>query len=75
MTKLCLECTKRYYFNVYIQNFPGEHALGPPLAGHGFAMLEPPPPKINLWTRPCVLLKVVTFVVDNVLIIILLYVL
>ena len=23
MTKLCLECTKRYYFNVYFQKFPG----------------------------------------------------
>ena len=30
MTKLCLECTKRYYFNVCIQNFPGEHAPAPP---------------------------------------------
>ena len=30
MIQLCLECTKKCYFNVYIQNFPGEHAPGPP---------------------------------------------
>ena len=38
----------RYYFNVYIQNFPGEHAQTPPQLG-----MRDPPPKINLWTRSC----------------------
>ena len=47
MTKLCLECTKRYYFNIYIQKFPG-----------GACPRTPPtwpcwkPPMINLWTGP-----------------------
>ena len=44
MTKLCLECTKGYYFNTYTQNFPGGVCPGP-LAEHGS-------PKVNLWTRP-----------------------
>ena len=46
MTKLCLECTKRYYFNVCIQNFWGA-CPRTPLTGHGFAMLEPPPPSTS----------------------------
>ena len=43
MTNLCLECTKRYYFNVYIQNFLESMPPDPPPpAWHGFAMLELP---------------------------------
>ena len=52
MTKLCLECTKRYNIYIYIKISPGEHAPDLP----SWAWLRhagtPPAPKINLWTRP-----------------------
>ena len=45
MTKLCLECTKRYYFNTYTQNFPGEACPGPPSWAWLCHAGTPPPPR------------------------------
>ena len=43
MTKLCLECTKRYYFDTYTQNFPGEACPGSPSWAWLYHAGTPPP--------------------------------
>ena len=59
MTKLCLECTKRYYFNLYIFKLSrGSMPPDPPSwAWLRHAGTPLPKAKINLWTRPCISTK------------------